>query len=249
MQLSRLFLALACAAIAAATPVVYTPIVSLGPNPYGPGYDVYSADVIAALATYTDGPQPDDHSVTTPSRNDILVTNYPSWLGITPPVSGPLGAWGSALFVNVRIADTTGTFSFANVSVSQSSTDQMNYFGYSHRYNAPYDIYDFDRVGILYGPNHAADPSDVVLYYQGESSTTPINELRFVGLSAAYDASGYSPDQAGLDDAAADFGTLGNCTITTTYSVNIASPVPEPGTLPLSAGAALLSLGLLSRRR
>lgn len=249
MQLSRLFLALACVAVAVATPVVYAPIVSIGPNPYGPGYDVYSADVIAALASYTDGPQPGYNSVTTASRNDILVTNYPSWLGITPPLSGPADAWGTAMFVNVRVVDTTGTFSLADVSVDQSSTDPLNYFGYSYRYNAPYDIYDFDRVGILYGPNHAADPSDVVLYDQGEASTMPINELRFVGLSAGYDASGYSPDQAGLNAAAADFGSLGNYDITTAYSVNRASPIPEPGTLGTAAGAALLALGLLRRRR
>jgi MYXO-CTERM domain-containing protein len=249
MKPSHLVFVPAFAAIAAATPLVYTPVVSLGPNPYGPAYDVYAAGVIAGLSMDTDGPQAGNNSVTTPSLNDIIVTDYPSWLGTAPPQSGPAGAWGTALFVGVRIADPVATFSLADVAVTQSSTDPLDYFGYSHQYNAPYDAYAFDRVGILYGPNHAADPSDVVLYYQGESPTTLINELLYVGLSAAYDASSYSHDQAGLDAAVADFGTLGSYTITTAYSVSSGAAVPEPGTLGLAAAAGLLALGRLRRRR
>ncbi len=251
MKLPRLiFLIPLAAAVAAAGPVVYTPVVSLGPNPYGPGYSAYVSSAIASLESDTTGGQPWQNSVTTPSRNDILVTDYPSWLGnVTDPAAG--GPFGTALFVGVHIVDTTGTFALADLYVHQYSSDPLDYFEYSVRYNdAESGFYAPDRIGIWYGPDGVQGTADDVIYDNGEPGTLPVNELVYVGLSAGYPATpanGYSDDQAGPDQAMADFGSLGSYTITTTYSVGASSDVPEPATAAIAA-AALFGFCLLRRK-
>ncbi len=232
------------AATAIAAPLVtFTVVPVLGPNAHASSR--YAAFADATLDAFEAGVPGATPSLTIA---DLLTTDYPSWRGVANPLAPYAEEYGAFLYFALRIVAQDTTFSLAQLSVTQSSTDPWNYFGYAA--TIVRDTYAADAIGVIHdgsGTRHVTSGT----------ADQQVDELLYIGLAAALDAStyyGYTADQSGLDAALRDYQALGTFTITTCYALDgetgcgSAAVVPEPAPWMLAAGA-LPGLLLFVRRR
>jgi hypothetical protein len=245
--------------VAGATTIDVVP--SLGPNPWGsPSFAAYTDNALTGLRAGTAGigSGPSYYGIDYYfTFEDATVTNYPSWNGVADPAPPNDAEMGNSYFVGTHVlADEDATFHPSDVRVWQFSTI------------APLDPWHWGPFYLS-----ASTVSGMRGYLDGVEVTpltldSVIDELVYVGIAGAFDAStywGFGSGQAGLDAAIAEYrAAYGEHMVTTCYALGgtvngttsnggttVCSeepPVPEPATFVLG-GAGLLGLFLLRRRR
>jgi hypothetical protein len=183
--------------VAGATTIDVVP--SLGPNPnFSPSFAAYTDNALTGLLAGTSGigSGPSFYGINyTFDFQDATVTNYPSWRGVANPAAPYDAELGTSYFVGTHIlADDDATFHPADVRVWQFSTD------------VPFDPWHWGPFYLS-----ASSLSGMRGYLDGVEVTplamdSVIDELVYVGIAGAYDAStywGFESGQAGLDAAIA----------------------------------------------
>jgi hypothetical protein len=270
-----------CAASACLAEPIITIRPAIGPNDSSASFAAFVSNTISGLQTCIDpstcnlgGSLSTNPSAFNQSSFfsywDMARTSYSSWRGTAPAPGGAFaGEFGNLAFWSVSIVDSTGTFSLHDLTVTQSSTDASNYFGFSDNYSA--DNYGFDRIGINFGADGVLGGGDDTIYSGGESGDLPINALFFVGIGFGFDGTldilgnpwPGPTNQDRLDQLKAQASTiLGTDIISTCYAIgNVSSctdvslsasqgdpaPIPEPGSM-IALGLGLAALYQARRR-
>lgn len=267
-------LALLTATVASQADPVITVYPSIGPNIFSSPYaDPYIANAVQGLqnngaTTGTPG-FPSLYSTTGPTVpiNQIIVTNFNSWLGHLNPgtMFGPNYAneTGNRIHFGVSVVSTnpgTQEFSLSQLEAEIISTDSNNFLGVPREFIG--GDYAPDFIGVITDANgNIIDVLD-----SGEVGTTPVDALFFFGYGNAFeilDTNFNDPNSLSQSEFAALIGDpsltssvpfsltgnyyLGNASGGTT--VDIVGPqfiVPLPAGVWIFAGAVSL---LAARRR
>jgi len=212
---------------------------TLGPNYWGsPSYNGFVDNVVYAmknsLTSYGSGTAA-FNSITSVAPNQPIVSNFQSWQGTAPGAYA--GELGTDLYFVLHIVGINAQFSLSQVSWLGTTPDPT-----SVPYSYTTDNYENDRRGY----------AGATEYKAGESGTTQVNELIYVGEFMGWQAV-VDSGQAGLDSVASYLAGFAGQNITGKYtlwspagaapSVEIGSDqadvqfsgVPEPGTIALAA--------------
>jgi hypothetical protein len=233
-------------------------IPSIAPNAFGsPNYAAYQANAVNAiengLSTLGSGAARYD-ALTSGSNVDfrsVLATGFESWRGVAAPnMPTYSGEYGNRIHFGVRVLGNGTKFSAADVAFSASSTDSGNVLGFS--FPAGVFTYNAGNVGIDYGPNLVKGGGDDTIITSG-LNTQLVDE--FIGRGPGNTLAVYTTDagatlQDKIDGIAAANGLTGPFSFTGTVTVGAASGsatlnlvgVPEPTTLAVVAGVAVLGL-------
>ncbi|MCR4274460.1 MAG: hypothetical protein NUW02_00190 [Candidatus Campbellbacteria bacterium] len=148
---------------------------------------------------------------------DVMVTSFSSWRGISEPPAPFNGEYGNRMhFGLVALGDGLEWFTLANVQFAILSSDgQLNYIGSL----VGTTLNGTTRVGVNYGPDRVLGGGDDIVYNSGESDSTVLDALYYVGVGNGYWPGGTTPDQAILDETA-EYIRTENIIISGGYSVN-----------------------------
>ncbi len=145
--------------------------------------------------------------VTTPiSPVDMIYTNYNSWWAMADPSSAfanldPVfqAEYGNRIHFGLHIqTDGSTTVKLQDLRWQLDSDDVggvgAGYFDQEGDFSTA--NYSTTRVGILYGPDGVRGTADDIIYNNGESGATPVNELAYVGVGDGFlsDELGSAPD-------------------------------------------------------
>ncbi|MCA9166718.1 MAG: PEP-CTERM sorting domain-containing protein [Planctomycetales bacterium] len=202
---------------------------------------------------------------------DMVYTTFNSWRGEAAPTSyGPVfdGEFGNRIHFGLHIvADTDMPFMLSDIEWSLDSNDVTNYFDQSGSFASA--TYSATRVGIDYGLDGVKGGGDDIILNAGQSGSTPVNELIYIGVGDGFFASepGAPSFQDEIDMTLSDiylgcghpqgceFDLVGTYSlpdgaggrVSTSGTVTI-SIVPEPSTALMTICGGLLSLAGLRRR-
>jgi hypothetical protein len=186
--------------------------------------------------------------------NEIVVTDFNSWLGSANPgtVFGSQFAneFGNRLHFGLTAIGSNGTtFSLSQLSFNLTSSDPGNSLGFAGSFNSS-DSYSSTSVGVIFNGSNET-------FVTSGPATQLVDALYYVGIGNAYEALSTDPGATNQDRLNNVTTLIPSETVTTTYtidgfsgsaSVNV-SAVPEPSTLLLMSIAAAVVLGLAWRRR
>jgi hypothetical protein len=252
--------------LALAGPVTIDVVPTLAPNTYGsPSFSAWQANAVQALingvSNYGDPTSPTYYqSQTWAGADDVLVTGFPSWNGMSNPGSTTGSAYanelGRRITFGLRIlGDGSQQFSISQLAFSGTSDDPWNFldFGFAaggYTYSAAYQ-------GLNYGADRQRGGGDDVWVTSGPN-TQLVDAIfgRGSGNSGAVYCAGctVAQQQAAIEATAA----YAPYRFTGTYSlaqldvsgsaVFQVNAVPEPASLSLMGGA-ILGLAIFARRR
>lgn len=254
---------------AAAVTIDVTP--TLAPNGWGsPSFAAWQANAIYALAhglsSYGTPGSPSYYQAGDEYNSaQVIVTDFPSWMGMADPGAAYGSAYSSELGNRMTfglVIDGQGTqFSISQLALSASSTDP--YDGLFIDFPPGGYDYGLGYVGVLPGPDGILGTSDD-LYITSGPNTQMVDELigRGTGNSFEADCSGCTTaqQQAAILGVASYPGTA--FSFTETYSLIAADgdtlasgsgtiqidPIPEPASMGL-LGFGLAALCVIARKR
>lgn len=190
---------------------------------------------------------------------ELIVTSFPSWRGLANP-SAPFDAeLGNRLHFGLNIiGDGVTQFRLQDLSFEMTSDDSTNSLGLSGDFAL--STFSEFRIGIDYGIDRMRGGGDDTMYMSGESSDTLIDELIYIGIGNAYDATSMDPvsNQQKIANVVAAVTQEGPVTVTGAYFLddpggsplisgsNFGIFVPEPGSL---FGLGLFSVACIAHRR
>lgn len=210
--------------VVASADITVSVFASPAPNAFGsPSWNAYVANAMNALQNGL--PAVGDRE-TDPTAfvcivryfpGDAMVTSFHSWRGIAEPPAPFDSEYGNRMhFALVAMGDGVEQFTLADVQFAILSSDgELNYIGDL----AGTTLNGTTRIGIDFGPDRALDGGDDIVYNSGESDTTVLDALYYVGVGNAYWPGGTTPDQTALDENA-DYIRSENIIISGGYSVN-----------------------------
>ncbi|MEM6473003.1 MAG: PEP-CTERM sorting domain-containing protein [Planctomycetota bacterium] len=189
---------------------------------------------------------------------ELIVSNFPSWRGVADPSSPFDGEFGNRLHFGVHVVgDGNMRFRLEDLSFDITSADNGSLLNFSGDFAG--SSYSATRVGIDYGADMMKGGGDDMIINSG-SSTQFVDELIYVGVGNAFDASGFSgSNQEKIDQLIGQVGGVfdvrGGYSLTDSTGTSILaagtttiSVVPEPTAIAFLAVAAS-SFGLRRRRR
>ena len=194
------------------------------------------------------------------SAGDLILSSFPSWLGVADPTGALAGENGNQLLFGLLISGAGDYFRLSNLFNTMSSSDPGNSLGWN---SGGFTAYGTFLIGRDCGPDGVCGTADDAVYSSGEDASLPVNRLLYVGVGAAFDASGEPgvTNQDKLDSVRsfilsnAPFSVSNNYTlfddggailVSVDVTVSEASQVPEPGSALLT-GTAVLAVGVLFR--
>jgi hypothetical protein len=242
---------------------------SVAPNVYGsPSYSAYVSNAIFALLnglnSYGNPNDPSYYSQEAAiSLSQMIVTGFPSWDGQADPGTVFGAAYANELgnrpLFGVVVNAGSGLISISELSFSAASNDPggLLNFGFAQ---GSYS-YSSDYVGVIFGTGGAPNT-----YITSGPSTQLVNEIVGRGsgnADAAYcTACTIGQQQAAIGALNGDFAamtqfvgtytltdpTVGTFTGSGTFDITSAA-APEPATLSMMIGAALVLGVVFARRR
>lgn len=242
--------AMASSAFAGTITVTVTP--SSAPNAYGSSsWSAYAANALSSLeagggnvGTRATDPTAYEMLGTSYEAGDVMVTSFNSWRGVSSPGAPFASEYGNRLhFGLAAVGDGSVTFTLADVSFSITSTDSaLDYAGNL----AGLTLNGTTRVGLYFGADRALGGGDDVWYTSGESDSTVLDALFYVGVGNGY----WPSDAADMADTA-NYIYGNGIAITGGYSIKdfegSATLVAVP--LPSAAWAGLTLLGVIGLLR
>lgn len=244
------FAAMAGSAFAGTITVTVTP--SSAPNAYGSSsWSGYAANALSSLqggggnvGTRATDPTAYEMLGSSYEAGDVMVSSFNSWRGVPSPSSPFASEYGNRLhFGLAAVGDGSETFTLADVSFSITSTDSaLDYAGNL----AGLTLNGTTRVGLYFGADRALGGGDDVWYTSGESDSTVLDALFYVGVGNGY----WPSDAADMADTASYIHANG-IGITGSYSIKQfdGSATLTPVPLPSAAWAGLTLLGVLGLLR
>jgi hypothetical protein len=258
-------LALITAGSSARADIQITVTPSLAPNVFGsPSWPGYVSNALTALEN-------NQSSSGTPNNptyyqalangssigaNQIVVTGFPSWLGLADPGTAFGSQFASELgnrlhFGLQAIAPYGTTFSLSQLTFNMTSSDPGNTLAFSGGFTAS-DNYSSTRVGVVLNPNGTVNH-----FVTSGSATQLVNELFYVGVGNAYAADSTTPGATNQDKINNVIASIPNETVSDTYSIGQFSgsgsvnvfATPEPSTLTGALIAVLCLAGFGGARR
>lgn len=252
-----LLLSLLAVAPAFANPTIMV-FPSVAPNAFGsPSYDGYVANAIFALenglTSYGTPGTPQYYQQTSQILpNQMIVTGFPSWLGLADPgtVFGPAFAneLGNRPLFGIVIDGNGSKISIDQLSLSATSNDPGHLLAFA--FGAGSYNYSSNYVGII---NGAGGPTFVT----GGPNTQLVDMIVGRGSGNAFDAycdgCTIADQQAAIDALSPDFAVMNQFTGTYSYGALATGSAtfdvtPEPATCSFML-AGLVLAGVLKVRR
>ncbi len=242
---------------------------SVGPNnDLSPSWPQYAANALASLGNgggNIGDPTTDPTAYAAASwiiAGDLILSSFPSWLGTAAPSGAFAGESGNQLLFGLVISGNGDYFRLSNLYNTMSSSDPFDSLGWNSGGFSAYGTY---LVGRDCGADGVCGTADDIVYSNGEDASLPVNQLLYVGVGAAFDASGEpgATDQDKLDSVGAFILSNSPFSVSNTYTlyddnlsvlasvdstISEASEVPEPSTL-LFAAVGLAGFAVLTRLR
>lgn len=262
------FVILGLPAVANASYITMISVPSVGPNnSLSPSWSQYATNALTSLANgggNVGNPTSDPTAYAAASDlapGDLILSSFPSWLGVADPTGAFAGEYGNQLLFGLVISGNGDYFRLSNLYNTMSSSDSGNSLGWN---SGGFSVYGAYLVGRDCGPDGVCGTPDDVVYNGGEDASIPVNELLYVGVGAAFDAS-FEPGATGQDKldsvrsfilSNSPFSVSNNYTLyddggavlaSIDSTVSEASQVPEPSSALLLA-TALIGLGVVVRR-
>jgi hypothetical protein len=245
---------------------------SPAPNFFGsPSFAGWGANAVNALEnglSSVGNPATDPTAyfqVTTGTDSSNIVTEFPSWNGVTDPGTnvGPAFAseLGNRLQFGILVNGNGTQVSLSELSYDMSSTDPTNIFSDVGSFGSS-DVYNAYRVGIDFGPDGKLGGGDDT-YITSGSATQLVDAFVYVGVGNAIDPQDLGctgTQQQIIACGEAFYDSIMPFDLTTQYTLTAGSVVlatssdtvqfgvPEPASLALF-GSALFVFGAVSRRQ
>src|SRR5579884_736647 len=247
---------------------------SVGPNnSLSLSWSQYASDALTSIETgggNTGNPASDPTAYATVSAlnpGDLILSSFPSWEGIADPSGAFAGEYGDQLLFGLQILGNGNYFRLSNLYNTMASSDAGDSLGGNSGGFSSYGPY---LLGIDCGSDGICGTADDTIYQNGESASLPVNELFYVGVGAAFDATNEpgATNQDKLDSLTsfvlmnAPFSVSNTYTLysddattvlgasSSTLTVLAPSSVPEPvSSALLGTGLAAMFLALACRRQ
>jgi hypothetical protein len=237
---------------ATAGTIAITVRASSAPNAFGsPSWSAYAANAMSSLQSGGGNVgdrnvDPTAYEILGPSfePGDAMVTSFNSWRGLAGPTGAFAGELGNRLhFGMAAIGDGSEQFTLRDVTFAITSSDGvLNYFDDL----SGTTLNGTTRIGVNYGADRVLGGGDDLLYMSGESDTTVLDALFYVGAGNAYWPGGLGDPltgQAALDATALHI-EANHVSVTGSYAINGFSGSTTVASAPLPS-AAVMGLGLL----
>ncbi|HMS55856.1 MAG TPA: Ig-like domain-containing protein [Fimbriimonadaceae bacterium] len=164
------------------------------PNAFGsPNWEAYLSNAITSLKDElgSTGDRTLDpagyQEVTQIPWKDIVVSGFNSWRGVAAPGAPFHAEYGNRLHFGVRIQGNGRRIKLSDVEVTMTSSDPNNDLGFTQDWGALSIPYSTRRTGLDYGPDRDRGTLDDFMVTSGPG-TTEVDELIFIGLGNAWDA-------------------------------------------------------------
>lgn len=257
--LPALVLACSCTGLMATPTYNITVVSAIAPNSSGsPSYATWAGNAINALLNNV----PTFGNPTLPSyfqeqtdflAEDLLVTNFNSWLGNANPTGAFANEFGSRLTFGMLIQPTSGQMDIAN-GVTVTIPDYAQNAALPGDGVGPITFTSYDSIGV-FGIN-LGGPTGFTAVTSGTGLVDEVVLLIGVGL----EVDGPAGDQTDLNAAISALqndsttspisfaASVGGSSSTGSGNAFVTDVVPEPTTIAL-LGSGLLALGLMRRRK
>lgn len=241
--------------VAAAAPLLYIDP-SIGPDPFlSTSFDLYSADALWALQHNLSsfgavGPGYYSQLSGFFTPNEVIGTNFYSWMGQAPPPPLYATETGNMLYYGLVIYGNGTEFTLSDITFNDDfygnigPTELLANVAFGAR-----------LIGINYGPNGVPGGGDDIIYNGTVAVGTPstlLDALYFSGFGDQFyvdDPTKLASDIADISNACCAYST-GTYTLTVgghTFVIEGTLNTPEPGTVAL-VGLGLALAGVLRKR-
>jgi len=248
--------------VAAAAPLLYI-APSIGPDPFlSTSFDLYSADALWALQHNLSsfgvvGPGYYSQLGGFFTPNEVIGTNFYSWLGQAPPPPLYASEYGNMLYYGLVIYGNGTQFTLSDITFNDDfygnigPTELLANVAFGAR-----------LIGINYGPDGVPGGGDDTIYNGTVAIGTPstlLDALYFSGFGDQFYVAGQgslAANQTALADAIAEINNACCAYSTGTYTLTLGGHAfviegtlntPEPGTVAL-VGLGLALAGVFRKR-